>query len=171
MNTAGNRDSMPMGAITFALSGETDEAELLIYEMTQQFPTDTYIRSVWIPLAEAMIELENDHPDMAVDLLTKGAPYERSNLIIPYIRGRALRMLGRYDEALAEYQKLADLEGVDPTDPIHTLAHFGLARAHADVGDTKAARQHYENFFSLMADADDGLPTVEIARQEYAALQ
>ena len=43
METAGNRDSMPMGAITFALTGQTDDAELLIYEMTQQFPTDTHI--------------------------------------------------------------------------------------------------------------------------------
>jgi serine/threonine protein kinase/tetratricopeptide (TPR) repeat protein len=171
METATNRDSMPMGAITFALSGETEEAELLIFEMSQQFPSDTYIRSVWIPLAEAMIELQNDNPDVVLELLTKGAPYERSNLIMLYIRGRALGLLDRHEEALTEFNKIVELRGVEPTDPIHTLVHFGLARTSAALGDTTAARRHYENFFSLMADADDGLPTVETARQEYAALQ
>ena len=81
-----------------------------------------------------------------------------------YVRGRALGMLDRNEEALVEFKKIADLQGVKPTDPIHTLAYFGLARAYAKLGDTAAAREQYENFFSLMADADEGLPTVETAR-------
>ncbi len=170
METAGNRDSLPIAAIAFALSGAIEEADLLVYEMMQQFPTDTYIRSVWIPLAEAVIAQQEGNPEQVLDLLSKGAPYEKSNLIMLYVRGRALGQLGRPDEAGVEFQKIVDLVGVDPTDPIHTLARFGLARSYAAAGDTAAAREQYENFFSLMADADDGLPTVETARQEYAAL-
>jgi len=171
METAGNRDSMPIAAIAFALSGEEEEAELLIYEMSQQFPVHTYIRSVWIPLANAAIALWAEDPQAILDALEKAAPYERSNLIVLYLRGQALLKLDRPSEAWAEFKKMSDLKGVNPTAPVHSLAPLGLARAYAGMGNTDASRQEYENFFALLADADDGLPTLATARKEYAALR
>jgi len=171
MDTAGNRDSLPIAAIAFALSGEVEEAETLIYEMSQQFPANTYIRSVWIPLAEAALAWHNEDPQTVLTVLEKPIPYERSNLIVPYLRGRALMLLDRPDEAWEEFKKVLNLQGVDPTAPVHSLGNLGLARAYAAMGQIDESRQEYENFFALLADADDGLPTMTQARAEYAALR
>ncbi len=170
MDTAANRDSMPIAAIAFALSGEVDEAETLIYEMHQQFPANTYIRSVWIPLAEAMLAWHDNDPQAMLDVLEKAAPYERSNLIVQFIRGRALMLLDRPSEAWSEFTKVADLSGVNPTAPIHTLAHLGLARAYAAMGQADSAREQYQTLFTLLANADEDLPTLATARREYADL-
>ena len=171
METAGNRDSMPIAAMAFALSGEIEEAETLVYEMSVQFPANTYIRSVWIPLAEAALALREENPQIMLDSLERAVPYERSNLIVPYLRGRALLMLDKPGEALTEFKKISDLAGVNPTAPVHTLGILGLARAYAAMGDIDASRQQYENLFALLADADEGLPTQASARKEYAGLR
>jgi tetratricopeptide (TPR) repeat protein len=171
METAGNRDSMPIAAMAFALSGEMDEAETLVFEMLQQFPANTYIRSVWIPLAEAALAMHEENGQAMLDSLEKATPYERSNLIVPYLRGAAFLMLDRPAEALGEFNKISELSGVNPTAPIHTLAPLGLARAYAAMGQIDESRQEYENFFALLADADDGLPTLANARKEFAALR
>jgi serine/threonine protein kinase/tetratricopeptide (TPR) repeat protein len=170
METAPNRDSIPIAAIALGLAGATTEAEDLIGRMEDQFSTDTIVRSVWIPTAWAAIEVRRDNPEAAVDLLDRAAPYERAHLIVIYLRGEALRLAGRSDEALAEFRKFADLRGVKPTEPVHTLAHLGLGRAHAATGKPEASRQEYEELFKILAGADEELPILADARREYAAL-
>lgn len=170
IETARNRDSMPIAAIAFALAGDTARAEELIDGMIREFPADTIMRSVWIPAAGAAVALRREEPDAVIELLVKAAPYERAFLEVIYARGLAQLMAGRGEEAGNEFQKLIELRGVDPTRPVHSLAHLGLARAHAAAGDIEASRQEYESFFGLLADADDGLPVLETARRDYAAL-
>ena len=53
---------------------------------------------------------------------------------------------------------------------LHSLGPLGLARAHLANGDPEAARAAYEEFLEIMADADEGIPLIEKARQEYAAI-
>jgi tetratricopeptide (TPR) repeat protein len=171
MDTAANRDSMPTAAIAFAVAGAAEEAELLIYEMSQQFPANTSIRSIWIPLAEAALAYHDENPQVILDVLEKAVAYERSNLIVLYLRGQALMMLERPSDAWAEFKKILDLSGVDATAPVHTLGTLGLARAYAGMGRIDESRQEYENFFAFLADADDDLPTLARARKEYAALR
>lgn len=162
---------MPIAAMAFALSGKIDEADTLIYEMSVQFPANTYIRYVWIPLAEAALAYHDENPQAILESLEKTASYERSNLIVPYLRGQALMMLDRPNEAWTEFKKISDLAGVHPTAPVHTLGTLGLARAYAGMGNTEASRQEYENLFALLADADEDLPTLANARKEYSALR
>ena len=171
IDISANRDSMPIAALAFAIAGATEEAELLIYEISQQFPVNTYIRYVWTPLAEAALAYHDENPQAILDALEKATPYERSNLIVLYLRGQALMMLDRPSEAWTEFKKISDLAGVDPTAPVHTLGILGLARAYAGMGDTDASRQEYENLFALLADADEDLPILANARKEYAALR
>ena len=71
---------------------------------------------------------------------------------------------------MAEFEKLLNLKGVEPTRPIHTVAYLGSARAHALAGSFGASRQAYEGFFEVLRDADEGIPEVQKARSEYAAL-
>jgi hypothetical protein len=63
-----------------------------------------------------------------------------------------------------------DLKGVVPTRPIHTVAYLGLARAQALAGNFNASRKAYEEFFGTLRDSDEGIPEIEKARSEYAAL-
>ena len=50
------------------------------------------------------------------------------------------------------------------------LAHLGLGRARALAGDTLASRSAYERFLALWKDADQDLPILPEARQEYQHL-
>ena len=56
------------------------------------------------------------------------------------------------------------------TRPVHTVVYLELARAQALAGSIGESRQAYENFFKLLRNADEGIPEVEKARSEYAAL-
>ena len=42
--------------------------------------------------------------------------------------------------------------------------------SHLANGNPEAARAAYEQFFEIMADADEGIPLIEKARAEYAAI-
>jgi tetratricopeptide (TPR) repeat protein len=172
LEIARSRDSMPAAAIAFAISGATPEAEALIQELTERYPeTDTEIYSVWLPIATAAIALQNDNPAEAIEQLETVAPYERAFLIAIYLRGHAYLMLEQPDTARAEYEKLIELRGIDPTKPVHTLAHLGLGRALAAEGESTLARLQYEKFLDLVRNSDDGLPVVEAARDEYPNIQ
>jgi ATP/maltotriose-dependent transcriptional regulator MalT len=56
-------------------------------------------------------------------------------------------------------------------EPIGALAHLGLARAYALRGDTAKARMKYEDFLTLLKDADPDIPSLIVAKAEYAKLQ
>ncbi|MFN2393964.1 MAG: tol-pal system YbgF family protein, partial [Pyrinomonadaceae bacterium] len=76
----------------------------------------------------------------------------------------------RGTDAAAEFQKILDHRGWQPTSPLYSLAHLGLARAAALTGDTARARQAYQDFFALWKDADPDVPLLQEARQEYEKL-
>ena len=87
-----------------------------------------------------------------------------------WIRGNAHLAAGEPTEAIDAYPRLLAHRGVSPISPHWTLAHLGLGRAHARVGDLAASRRSYAAFFALWKDADPDLPTLIQARREYAAL-
>ena len=72
--------------------------------------------------------------------------------------------------AAAEFQKLIDYPGVTMNQPIGSLAHLGLGRAHALSGDNVKARASYQNFFTLWKDADPDVPILKEAKTDYAKL-
>ena len=66
--------------------------------------------------------------------------------------------------------KLVGLDSVFAMWTVHSLAHLWLGRAHLANGDPDAARAAYEAFFDEMKEADEGVPVIEKARQEYATI-
>ena len=168
LEIARSRDSIPQAAIALAVAGSVDKGEALIAELTERYPeTDTQMHSIWIPIVRAAIAIQSDDPTAAIEQLESVVPYERAFLIAIYLRGMAYSMLDQPAEAAAEFEKITELRGVDPTKPVHTLAHLGLGRAHAAAGETTLARLQYEKFLDLVRNSDDGLPLVEAARDEY----
>lgn len=75
----------------------------------------------------------------------------------------ALLELGRFDEAIAEYERIL---GINPNYP---LAHYHLAQAYERKGQRESARAEYVRFLQVWKDADADLPAVINARARLSA--
>jgi len=90
---------------------------------------------------------------------------------LTYVRGQIYLRQKAGNEAAAEFQKILDHRGIEPSSPLYPLAHLGLARASVLSGDTAKARKEYQDFLALWKDADADLPVVQQAKDEYAKLK
>ncbi len=71
--------------------------------------------------------------------------------------------LKRYDEAIAEYERVLRLNASYP------LARYRLGRAREGKGDLARAREEYRLFLETWKDADRDLPEIRDARKRLAA--
>jgi predicted Zn-dependent protease len=170
----GGRDNtpLPVGPLTVAMSGDVRQAQLLLEEVGRRNPNNLAMQSVGLPVVRAAIALRANRPDEAVELLEPARAYEAGAHFWPnYLRGRAWLDLRRGVEAAAEFQKIIDHRGWDPTSLLWPLAHLGLVRASALQGDAARSRQLYDEFFALWREADADLPLLLAARREYEKLR
>jgi eukaryotic-like serine/threonine-protein kinase len=122
----------------------------------------------------ARIMLQRGDGPQAIDLLR---PFAGSDMVEGpgpgsiYTRGQAYLAAGDTTRAVAEFRRLTDHPGFDPLAWEHPLARLGLARAYARAGDTTAARRAYREVLEIWKDADEGVPVIERARQEYGRLE
>ena len=164
--------TMANAASALATCGEFTEAQSIIAELARRSPTDTVLNKILIPLVQARMELQKNNPAQAIQLLETTRPYEGHSLFqIAYLRGQLYLNQRKGAEAAAEFQKILDHRGAQPTSPIFSLAHLGLARAAALQGDTVKARKAYEDFFALWKDADADIAILIEAKKEYEKLK
>jgi tetratricopeptide (TPR) repeat protein len=172
-----NKDSRSMAAYVFARVGDSAQLEKSVSKIAKQWPFDTLLNQVWLPLAQATSDIQHNHPAEAIARLESAAPYEwgappGGAIYWPmYIRGEAFLKARDGVKAAAEYQKILDHRGIDPTSPLYSLAKLGVGRAYALQGGTPKARAAYQDFFALWKDADPDLPILKQAQAEYAKLQ
>jgi predicted Zn-dependent protease len=127
------------------------------------------MQSVGLPVVRAAIALRGARPEQAIELLEPARAYEAGAQFWPnYLRGRAWLDLRRGAEGAAEFQKIIDHRGWDPTSLVWPLAHLGLARAAALTGDAQKSQQAYQSFFALWSEADPDLPILRAAHREAA---
>jgi eukaryotic-like serine/threonine-protein kinase len=93
------------------------------------------------------------------------------NLYPVYIRGEAYLAAHDNKAAIGEFQEILEHPGMSVNEPIASLAHLGIARAHAAQGEKDRARSSYQDFLSLWSEADPALPVLKQAKAEYAGLQ
>jgi tetratricopeptide (TPR) repeat protein len=74
----------------------------------------------------------------------------------------ALLESGRYDEALAEYERILKIN------PNYPLAHYHLGQTHDGKGDCEKARTAYQQFLQVWREADASLPEILAAKQRWA---
>jgi len=74
--------------------------------------------------------------------------------------GRAFVNLGRYDEAIAEFQRILKIN------PNYPLAAFHLAEAYRAKGLAIEADSFYRTFLDIWKDADADIPEVKAARRQ-----
>jgi eukaryotic-like serine/threonine-protein kinase len=172
-----DRDTRIAGTYGLARIGDTAGSQKLMDELAKEFPTDTLLNSVWVPVARATNQIKANQAAQAVSTLEAAIPYELGGppngaVYWPmYVRGEAYLSLHDGGKAAAEYQKILDHGGIAPSMPLYALARLGLGRAYATQGDKVKAKAAYQDFFAAWKDADPDVPILKEAKGEYAKLQ
>ena len=164
-------------ALTMALTGDTSHAEKIISDLLKTYPADEVINKGVVPLIRAALALHQKQPQRAIEALEPARAFEMGSGPTAaldfwplYLRARAYYESHDTNNALAEYQKIADHRGISPTSPLYALARLGAARTYALAEDTAKARATYQDFFALWKDADPDVPILKQAKAEYERL-
>src|SRR6202521_5320971 len=171
-----DRDTRAIVMDVLPRTGDTAHSQKIAEDLVRQYPTDTLLKKVFVPLAQARSDLARNQPAQAVARLEIATPYElgtgpgTAGFWVNNIRGEAFLGSKQGAKAAAEYQKILDHRGIDPWDVTYTLSHLGLGRAYALQGNTTAAKSAYQDFFAALKDADPDLPVLKQAKAEYEKL-
>ncbi len=170
-----SRDNFTLESAGRALAwcGSTSVAEDVSRDLTRRFPEAILTTHVIVPVIAAETAIRSKQPMRALELLEPVRRFDHatvSEFWPAYLRGEALRELGRHAEAVDEFRSVVDHRGEMIDSPLYPLAHLGLARALASSGDRAGARQAYDTFLSLWKDADSDLLPLKEARRELAGL-
>ncbi len=141
--------------------------------LAREYPQDEYLHRLWLPLTAAAADVRAGRAAAAAERLRLLAAYDRGDhaaLRPSYLMGFAQLAGGDADQARRAFQVIIDNRGVAPTSALYALAHLGVARAAVKAGAADAARQAYEQFFTLWKDADRDVPILKAARAEHARL-
>jgi eukaryotic-like serine/threonine-protein kinase len=174
---AKDRNTKMYSAVLLAETGDSAGSEKIFAELAKQYPNDTMMHAVWIPIARASSEMRRSNAGKAVELMEAARPYELGNgprschYWANYVRAEAYLKARDGRTAAAEYQKILGHRGVSPTSPLYSLARVGLARAYVLEGDTAKARTAFQDFFAGWKDSDPDIPILKQAKTEYAKLQ
>jgi tetratricopeptide (TPR) repeat protein len=170
-----SRDNATLAAAARALAwcGAAADASSLGADLTRRFPDAILTTHVVQPVIAAAVAVRSARPAEALEILEPVRRFDHSPVAAfwpAYLRGEALRGLGRHADAAGEFRSVIDHRGETPDSPLYPLAHLGLARALASAGDPAGARQEYLEFLTLWKDADPDLKPVQQARLELARL-
>jgi eukaryotic-like serine/threonine-protein kinase len=174
---AQDRDTRAIVMDVLPRTGDTARCQKIADDLVRQYPTDTLLNRVFVPLAQARSDLQRNQPVQAVARLEIATPYElgtgpgTARYLVNYIRGEAFLGSNQGAKAAAEYQKILDHRGIDPWDATYSLSHLGLGRAYALQGNTAAAKSAYQDFFAAWKDADPDLSVLKQAKAEYEKLR
>jgi eukaryotic-like serine/threonine-protein kinase len=168
-----------LSAIAFGLAGDSAQSERLAADLSKRSPENTTVQFLYLPLVRAAIALHSGDATRSIDALAHSAPYELAEtnysftfaLYPVYLRGQADLAAKQGAAALAEFQKIIDHSSIVGNEPIGALAHLGLGRSYALLGDSTQAKPAYQDFFALWKNADADVPTLKQAKSEFAKLQ
>jgi DNA-binding winged helix-turn-helix (wHTH) protein/tetratricopeptide (TPR) repeat protein len=161
----------------FALALANGPAQPLANDLNRRFPEDTIIQFIFLPVIRAQLALNHRDPVLALKELDASSAFELGDASIEqefpfalypcYLRGRALLATNRGEEAAKEFQKILDHPGIVINEPIGALAHWGIARAYALMGESNKARASYREFMNIWQRADAQTPVLREASLEY----
>jgi len=170
-------DMRAAAASVLALAGDSAHAQNLVDGLAKSYPTDTLLNQAFLPDVRAILSLQKNQPAQAITQTESAVPYQwgvnpRGAGYWPaYVRGTAYLQSHDGANASVEFQKILARRGVDPTNPLYSLAHLGLGRADALSGDTAKAKLAYQDFFAIWKDADPDVPLLKAAKTEYEKLK
>jgi tetratricopeptide (TPR) repeat protein len=165
---------------TFALAqcGDITMAEKLMAAMDKEHPQDTLTHTTYIPIVQALADLQRGNAAAAVAGLEAGRPYELGAgpggypaYRLMYVRGLVYLRMKDGEKAAVEFQKILDHRGLEPASEFIPLSRLNIGRAYALQGDVGKARTAYQDFLALWKDADPDVPILKEAKAEYARLK
>jgi serine/threonine protein kinase len=173
------RDVQAISAIALGLVADAAEATRMADDLAKRFPQDTIVQLEYLSMIRGAIAIQSGKAAKAIEALAPAVPYELGSpaqaltfsLYPAYLRGVAYVAAHQSSAAAAEFQKILDHPGVVQNEPIAALAHLGLGRAYALLGDTAKARTAYQDFLALWNNADSEVRVLKQAKAEYAKLK
>jgi serine/threonine protein kinase/tetratricopeptide (TPR) repeat protein len=172
----GERFAKACAAEAFADSGDLTQAQKLLDELHRDFPSDTNIKYLSGPAAQAIVLAHQKKYPEAIAVLEPTRKYELgfafyTAAFFPiYTRGQMYLQMRDGKNAAAEFQKILDHRSLYSCSELIALAQLGLARAYVLQGDAGKARTAYQDFFAMWKDADPGIPVMVAAKAEYGKL-
>lgn len=156
-------------------AGELDTARGIASELENMLQSQT---ASYAHLLEGEIALQQNRLPQAIEALREGQQ-RLDSWFAHFLLGKARLAAGQAVEALGEFQTCLDRQGevtdvfIDDKATLHYLppVSYWLARAHEAIGGRAAARQHYQRYLDLRADADFSDPLSEDARSRLAGLE
>ena len=179
LGLSSGRDVKTVAALTLARIGDASEAKALADELRTDYPNNSLIKLYWLPTINAAIQLQANHPTVALMELETAAPYELGHLppmqtgtLYPaYLRGQAYLLAKNGSAAVAEFEKLLDHRGIVLNFVTGALARLQLGRAYAMSSDSAKAKAAYQDFLTLWKDADPDIPILLATKAEYVKLK
>jgi DNA-binding winged helix-turn-helix (wHTH) protein/tetratricopeptide (TPR) repeat protein len=171
LSLAKDRDTRYGVAAAFALAGAADRALPIAAQLDREFPDDTFVQSLYLPVIRAGAAIQEKDPARALKALEPALAYEtgiEAALLPAYIRGKAYLAAGDGAHAAAEFQKITDHPGVVLNSMIGPLATLGRARAYRAAGNAEQSKTAYDRFLQTWKDAESGLPVLQEAKAERA---
>jgi eukaryotic-like serine/threonine-protein kinase len=169
-----SKDTKQGAARVMVLDGQERGAQKIVNDLLREYPADTFLNELDIPLTLAASQLSLGQPDAALRTLDRAKPFEfgrTAGLLPNYIRGLTYIRLHRPEDAAGEFSAILAHRGVAPLSPILVASQLGLARAYAMQRDVAKSRAAYEALFSEWKTADPDIPILKQAKAEYAKLQ
>lgn len=118
-------------------------------------------------VARGRLALARGETDAALDYLRRAVQEEPpiwDPVVFEDVLADAYLDLKRYDDAIAEYQRVLRIN------PRYPLAHYRLATAYEATGRRELAREAYDAFLRVWHQADSDIPEMVLARQRMAGL-
>ena len=153
-----------------ALAGDPGKAQALVAQQSAEYPQDTLLHSVGIPVVEAAVAIKTGKPQAAVEALKPAQLYQAADPMVPFSRGLAYFSMKSGKEAVAEFTTVKNMNAVYPTLQVHAINRLYLARALAMAGDSAGARREYQDLLAFWKDADPDMPLLVQAKAEYAKI-
>jgi DNA-binding winged helix-turn-helix (wHTH) protein/tetratricopeptide (TPR) repeat protein len=157
-------------AVAWAEVGNVSRAEAMLKRELDAHPQGTLWQAYAGPQVSASIDLNQGHPEAAIQSLQPAMPFDLLSFAAPGLRGRAYLAAKQPELAEVEFHKILDHSGIEPFSYNFPLARLGLARALSAEGKLVDAGQAYKIVFAIWKDADPDLPRLVAAKQEYAKL-
>ena len=170
---ASDRDTKYGAAAALALAGSFPQASALAAQLDRDFPDDTFVQDLYLPVIRALVALGRKDPASALRALDVAAPYDggvAGGLVPVYVRGLAFLAAGDGPHAQQQFDRVIAWPGVVLDSPIGALARLDRARALALEGQSSQAKAAYQDFLARWKNADPTLPILQTARTESAKL-
>ena len=181
LGTSEGRDVQYAAGFALGLAGEAVKTQALADKLNKQYPEDTQVQATYVPTLRALVALDGNDPQKAIDLLEANRPYEfgipplafnhfYGNMYPIYIRGLAYLAMRRGSEAAVEFSRLLAHPGLALGDPVAAAAQRQLGGALALTGDNTKAKSAYQDFLTSWHDADSDIPFLKQAKADFDKL-